>query len=91
MPLNMMVMCGDINPAVVSICDCTNHMLEGGKKDAICIADIFQENVNEFEADTQMSSFMTEKQMSRRPANVSNLSQGILISWWRTCPVALLQ
>ncbi len=28
--LNMMVMCGDVNPIVVSICDSTNHMSEGG-------------------------------------------------------------
>ncbi len=44
----MMVMCGDANPVVVSSCDCTNHMSEGGKKDATYIAEMFQEKVNEF-------------------------------------------
>ncbi len=35
MPLiNMLVMCGDKPPAVISICDCTSHMVGGGKKDA---------------------------------------------------------
>ena len=47
--LNMMVMCGDANPVVVSICDCTDHMSEGGKKDATYIAEMFQDKVNEFD------------------------------------------
>ncbi len=35
MPLiNMLVMSGDKPPAVISICDCTDHMVEDGKKDA---------------------------------------------------------
>ena len=42
----MMDMCGNINPVVMSICDCTDHMLEGGKKDATYIAEMFQEKVN---------------------------------------------
>ncbi len=49
--LNMMVMCCDANPVVVSICDCTDHMSEGGKKDATYIDEIFQEKVNEFDLD----------------------------------------
>ncbi len=49
--LNMMVMCGDVNPVVVSICDCTNHMSEGGEKDATNIAEMFKEKVNEFDPD----------------------------------------
>ncbi len=47
--LNMMVMSGDVNPVVVSICDCIDHMLEGGKKDATYIAEMFQEKVNGFD------------------------------------------
>ncbi len=31
---NMLVMCGDKPPAVITICHCTNHMVDGGKKDA---------------------------------------------------------
>ncbi len=47
----MMVMCGDVNPIVVSICDCTDHMSEGGKKDVTYIAKMFQEKLNEFDPD----------------------------------------
>ncbi len=32
--LNVIVMCGNASPVVVSICDCTDHMSEGEKKDA---------------------------------------------------------
>ncbi len=49
MPLNnMLVMCGDKPPAVISICDCTSHMVEGGKKDAEFIMNFFKEKVDEF-------------------------------------------
>ncbi len=36
--LDTMVMCGDTSPVVVSICDCTIHMFEDGKKDTTYIA-----------------------------------------------------
>ena len=50
MPLiNMLVMCGDKPPAVISICDCTDHMVEGGKKDAEFIMNFFKEKVDEFD------------------------------------------
>ncbi len=33
MPLmNMLVMCGKAAPVIVSIWDCTSHMVDGGKK-----------------------------------------------------------
>ncbi len=32
--IKMLVMCGDKPPAVISICDCMDHMVNGGKKDA---------------------------------------------------------
>ncbi len=54
MPLqHLIVMCGDADPVVMSICDCTNHMLEGGKKDATYIAEMIQEKVNEFDPDSR--------------------------------------
>ncbi len=37
----------------VSICDCTDHMSESGKKDATYISEIFQERVNEFDTNGQ--------------------------------------
>ncbi len=51
--LNMMVMCGNSSPVVVSICDCTARMSEGSKKDATYIAEMFQVKVNEFELDSR--------------------------------------
>ncbi len=62
--LNMLVMFGDVNPVVVSICDCINHMSEGGKKDATYIAEMFQEKVNDFD----------HKGRHTGPNSVSNLS-----------------
>ncbi len=47
--LNMMAMCGDATLVVVTICDCTDHMSEGGKKDATYITEMFQEKVCEFD------------------------------------------
>ncbi len=51
--MNMMVVCGDANPVVVSICDCTDHMSEGRKKDATYIAEMFQEKVNGIDPDSR--------------------------------------
>ncbi len=48
-PIKMLVMCGDKQPAVVSICDCTNHMVDGGKNDAEFIMIFFKTKVDEFE------------------------------------------
>ncbi len=47
--INMLVMCGDKPPAVISICDCMDHMVDGGKKDAKFIMNFFKLNVNEFD------------------------------------------
>ncbi len=52
MPLiNMVVIYGNDNTALVSICDCSDHISEGVQKDATYIAEMFQENVNEFDPD----------------------------------------
>ncbi len=32
--LNILVLCGNVPPTVVSIVDCTSHISDGGKKDA---------------------------------------------------------
>ena len=46
MPLiNILCMAGDNPPIVAGIHDCTEHMSEGGKKDARYIAEIFDEMV----------------------------------------------
>ncbi len=45
----MLVMCRDKPPAVISICDCTDHMVDGGKKDAKFIMNLFISKVDEFD------------------------------------------
>ncbi len=45
----MLVMCEDKPPAVISICNGTGHMVEGGKKDAEFIMNFFKEKVDEFD------------------------------------------
>ncbi len=49
--LNMMVMCGNANSVIVSVCDCIDQMSEGVMKDATYIGETFQEKVNEFDPD----------------------------------------
>lgn len=63
-----MVMCGHFIPVVVSICDCTNHMLEGGKDNTTYIAEMFQEKINELDPDskTQMASSSMELPTCKR-------------------------
>ncbi len=67
--LNMMVMCGDASPDVDSICDCTDHMPEGGKKDTMCIVEIFQEKVNEFEEGRNTHVFSFDSASNVQKAN----------------------
>ncbi len=74
MPLiNMLVMCGDKPPAVISICDCTGHMVEGGKKDAEFIMNFFKEKVDEFDPSKVHtdSFFLMELQMCRKQGRYS--------------------
>ncbi len=49
MPLmNILAMSGATPPMMtISIQDCTKHMVEGGKKDASYIVDMFEEKVME--------------------------------------------
>ena len=50
MPLvNTLVVCGDVPPTVVDIHDCTDHMAEGGKKDALYLAGVMQEEIEKFD------------------------------------------
>ncbi len=39
--LNILVLCGNAPPIVVSIVDCTSHMINGEKKDSTYIMDQF--------------------------------------------------
>jgi hypothetical protein len=45
--LNILAMSGVTPPITILIQDCLKHMVEGGKKDALYIADLFEEKVAE--------------------------------------------
>jgi hypothetical protein len=47
--LNILAMSGVTPPITVSIQDCSKHMAEGGKKDALYFADLFKEKVLEYD------------------------------------------
>ncbi len=47
--LNMMVMCGDVSPIILSIWDFNDHISECEKKNATYIAEMFEEKVNEID------------------------------------------
>jgi hypothetical protein len=50
MPLmNILALNGTTAPMTVSIHDCTKHMVEGGKKDASYIAELFEVKVMEYD------------------------------------------
>ncbi len=46
--LNMLVMCGGEAPVVVSVCDCTEQMVDGNKKVAEHIMKFSQEKAEEW-------------------------------------------
>jgi hypothetical protein len=46
--MNILAMSGAFPPMTISIQNCTKHMAEGGKKDALYITDLFDKKVMEF-------------------------------------------
>ncbi len=53
--LNILVLSGSTPPTVVSIIDCTTHMSDGGKKDAIFIMEHFRRKVDEIDVDAKLT------------------------------------
>ena len=47
--MNILAMCGGLNPTTISIQDCTNHIQDGGRKDAPYIATLFEQKVLEYD------------------------------------------
>ena len=72
MPLfNVMVLNGNSYRDVAAIKDCTDHLSQAGKTDALFIADVFTKLLLEFDMQRKTawtSSISTVRQMSRRPA-----------------------
>jgi hypothetical protein len=46
--MNIFAMSGAFPPMTIYIQDCTKHMVEGGKKDALYIANLFDQKVMEY-------------------------------------------
>jgi hypothetical protein len=56
MPLmNVLAMTATVSPMTVAIQDCSSHMEEGGKKDAVYVATLFEEKVGEFDPQNQLT------------------------------------
>ena len=53
--LNILVLCGNAPPTVVSIIDCTTHMSDGGKKDATYIMEQFQRKVDQIDTEAKLT------------------------------------
>ncbi len=47
--MNILAMSSAFPPMTISIQDCTKHMVEGGKKDTLYIADLFDKKVMEYD------------------------------------------
>jgi hypothetical protein len=47
--LNILGLCSNTPPITIAIVDCTNHMQDGGKKDATYIASLFEAKVKEYD------------------------------------------
>jgi len=56
MPLmNVLAMTATVTPMTIAIQDCSSHMEEGGKKDAVYVASLFEEKVAEFDPRNQLT------------------------------------
>jgi hypothetical protein len=56
MPLmNVLAMTATVSPMTIVIQDCLSHMEEGGKKDAVYVASLFEEKVEEFDPQNQLT------------------------------------
>ena len=56
MPLmNVLAMTATVSPMTIAIQDCSSHMEEGGKKDAVYVASLFEEKVGEFDPQNQLT------------------------------------
>ena len=56
MPLmNVLAMTATVSPMTIAIQDCSSHMVDGGKKDAVYVASLFEEKVDEFDPQNQLT------------------------------------
>ena len=53
--MNVLAMTATVPPVTVAIQDCTAHMEEGGKKDAVNVALLFEDKVADFDPKNQLT------------------------------------
>ena len=53
--MNVLAMMTTVSPMTSAIQDCSSHMEEGGKKDAVYVASLFEEKVGEFDPQNQLT------------------------------------
>ena len=54
--MNVLAMTATVSPMTIAIHDCSSHMEEGGKKDAVYVASLFEEKVAEFDPKNQLTN-----------------------------------
>ena len=78
--LNILAMSGSTPPLTVGIVDCTKHMAAGGKKDAMYIADIFEDKVEEYDPNHSLTDLFYFDGAS----NVQKAGQVLMAKYPRT-------
>lgn len=56
--VNVLAMCADVPPIMISIKECTGHMSRDGKKDAVYISKMFESYVRENNVDKQLTDII---------------------------------
>ncbi len=53
--MNILAMTATVSPMTIAIQDCSSHMEEGGKKDAVYVASLFEEKVAKYDLRNQLT------------------------------------
>ncbi len=88
--LNMLAMCGSKPPAVIAILDCTDHMVDGEKKEVEFIMSFFKPKVDEFDpGKTLTDTFFFDGAANVQKAGHILCAQGNVFPWSGTCLVSI--
>ncbi len=92
--INILVICDDKPPTVISICDCTDYMVDGGKK-MLSKSWIFlnQRLMNLIQQKYTLILFLwwSCQCAESRVNTVCPLSTSNMLSWWGACTVTVIQ
>jgi hypothetical protein len=80
MPLiNVLAMCANISPTTVAIADCSEHISQGGKKDASFIASMMEDLVVEYDPTKSHTDIFFFDGAAMLPKQVMSYKQNSLI------------